>query len=103
MFTSFGSDECMTDSITLLNNQTRLISFNLINPVPHVLLSRYDPSIGIYGMDFFVVLGRPGMNVAHRRAKVSYRVVFYDYWIFLGKMNSLCLQATLLNPFPGSW
>ena len=31
---------------------------------------RYDPSIGIYGMDFFVVLGRPGMNVAHRRAKV---------------------------------
>ena len=32
---------------------------------------RYDPSIGIYGMDFFVVLGRPGMNVAHRRAKVS--------------------------------
>merc|ERR1712037_532878 len=27
--------------------------------------------IGIYGMDFFVVLGRPGMNVAHRRAKVG--------------------------------
>jgi ribosomal protein L5 len=21
---------------------------------------KYDPSIGIYGMDFFVVLGRPG-------------------------------------------
>merc|ERR1712241_627731 len=32
---------------------------------------KYDPSIGIYGMDFFVVLGRPGMNVAHRRAKVG--------------------------------
>jgi hypothetical protein len=27
---------------------------------------RYDPSIGIYGMDFYVVLGRPGMNIPHR-------------------------------------
>jgi len=32
---------------------------------------KYDPSIGIYGMDFFVVLGRPGMNVLHRRKKVG--------------------------------
>merc|ERR1712073_129645 len=24
---------------------------------------KYDPSIGIYGMDFYVVLGRAGMNV----------------------------------------
>jgi hypothetical protein len=30
------------------------------------LLFRYDPSIGIYGMDFYVVLGRPGMNIPHR-------------------------------------
>ncbi|XP_064652140.1 large ribosomal subunit protein uL5 [Lineus longissimus] len=30
---------------------------------------KYDPSIGIYGMDFFVVLGRPGFNVAHKRRK----------------------------------
>lgn len=30
---------------------------------------KYDPSIGIYGLDFFVVLGRPGFNVAHRRRK----------------------------------
>merc|ERR1712179_746489 len=28
---------------------------------------KYDPSIGIYGMDFFVVLSRPGFNVAYRR------------------------------------
>jgi len=27
----------------------------------------YDPSIGIYGMDFYVVLGRPGGRVAHRK------------------------------------
>jgi len=32
---------------------------------------KYDPSIGIYGMDFYVVLGRPGMNVRHRRRKTG--------------------------------
>lgn len=30
---------------------------------------KYDPSIGIYGLDFYVVLGRPGYNVAQRRRK----------------------------------
>ncbi|PFX22922.1 60S ribosomal protein L11-like [Stylophora pistillata] len=28
---------------------------------------KYDPGIGIYGMDFYVVLGRPGFNVAKRK------------------------------------
>ena len=28
---------------------------------------KYDPSIGIYGMDFYVVLGRPGYRVARRK------------------------------------
>jgi len=28
---------------------------------------KYDPSVGIYGMDFFVVLGRPGYRVARRK------------------------------------
>merc|ERR1712021_30307 len=28
---------------------------------------KYDPSTGIYGMDFFVVLERPGFRVAKRR------------------------------------
>merc|ERR1711990_513719 len=32
---------------------------------------KYDPSIGIYGMDFYVVLGRAGMNVTHRRRKTA--------------------------------
>lgn len=32
---------------------------------------KYDPSIGIYGLDFYVVLGRPGFNVAHRRKRVG--------------------------------
>ena len=31
--------------------------------------ARYDPGIGIFGMDFYVVLGRPGGRVARRRAK----------------------------------
>ncbi|ORY03984.1 60S ribosomal protein L11 [Basidiobolus meristosporus CBS 931.73] len=36
---------------------------------------KYDPSIGIYGMDFFVVLGRPGFRVSRRKrcqAKVGF-------------------------------
>ena len=28
---------------------------------------KYDPSIGIYGMDFYVILNRPGNRVAKRR------------------------------------
>ncbi|RWS13472.1 60S ribosomal protein L11-like isoform X1 [Dinothrombium tinctorium] len=32
---------------------------------------KYDPSIGIYGLDFYVVLGRPGFNVRNRRRKKS--------------------------------
>ena len=28
---------------------------------------KYDPSIGIYGMDFYVVMSRPGFNVAERK------------------------------------
>merc|ERR1719347_111599 len=32
---------------------------------------KYYPAIGIYGMDFYVILGRPGMNVRHRRKKVG--------------------------------
>ncbi|ORZ22520.1 60S ribosomal protein L11 [Absidia repens] len=33
---------------------------------------KYDPSIGIYGMDYYVVMGRPGFRVARRkRAQAS--------------------------------
>lgn len=28
---------------------------------------KYDPNIGIYGMDFFVIVGRPGYRVARRK------------------------------------
>lgn len=31
--------------------------------------ARYDPSIGIFGMDFYVVMNRPGARVAQRKAK----------------------------------
>merc|ERR1712050_364418 len=30
---------------------------------------KYDPGIGIFGMDFYVVLGRPGFNVSQKRHK----------------------------------
>ncbi|EFN86214.1 60S ribosomal protein L11 [Harpegnathos saltator] len=32
---------------------------------------KYDLSIDIYGLDFYVVFGRPGFNVAHRRRKTG--------------------------------
>jgi large subunit ribosomal protein L11e len=32
---------------------------------------KYDPSTGIYGMDFYVVLDRPGYRVAKRRSRQS--------------------------------
>merc|ERR1711963_702204 len=33
---------------------------------------KYDPGIGIYGMDFYIVLARPGFNInQHRRRKSS--------------------------------
>ena len=31
--------------------------------------ARYDPGIGIFGMDFYVVMTRPGARVAKRKAK----------------------------------
>ncbi len=30
---------------------------------------KYDPSIGIYGMDFYVVMGRPGNKIARKKQK----------------------------------
>ena len=31
--------------------------------------ARYDPTIGIFGMDFYIVMGRPGNRVAKRKIK----------------------------------
>jgi len=33
--------------------------------------ARYDPGIGIFGMDFYVVMGRPGARVARRKEQRS--------------------------------
>ncbi|KAG1791725.1 ribosomal protein L5 domain-containing protein [Suillus plorans] len=38
--------------------------------------ARYDPGIGIFGMDFYVVMGRPGARVARRkerRARIGFQ------------------------------
>merc|ERR1719215_2007356 len=32
---------------------------------------KYDPTTGIYGMDFFVVLKRPGFRIAKRKSRRS--------------------------------
>merc|ERR1712004_264464 len=65
---------------------------------------KYDPSIGIYGMDFFVVLGRSGMNVAHRRAKVGkvgfpHRLTKEDAM----KWFQTKYDGVILSPRPSIW
>ena len=32
---------------------------------------KYDPATGIFGMDFYVVLARPGFRVARRKHKTA--------------------------------
>uniref|UniRef100_A0A2K6V237 Large ribosomal subunit protein uL5 n=1 Tax=Saimiri boliviensis boliviensis TaxID=39432 RepID=A0A2K6V237_SAIBB len=32
---------------------------------------KYDPSIGIYGLDFYVVLGRPGFSIADKKHRTG--------------------------------
>jgi len=32
---------------------------------------KYDPTIGIYGMDFYAVMARPGLRVGRRRVKTN--------------------------------
>jgi len=32
---------------------------------------KYDPSIGIYGMDFYCIMSRPGQRVAKRRKRIG--------------------------------
>merc|ERR1711879_1032045 len=32
---------------------------------------KYDPGIGIYGMDFYIVLSRPGFNIADKKRRKS--------------------------------
>ena len=34
---------------------------------------KYDPTTGIYGMNFYVVLSRPGLRVSKRKRKQAYQ------------------------------
>ena len=61
----------------MLRTLKTLFYYSNLNPIAgnfgfgiqeHIDLGiKYDPAIGIYGMDFYVVLGRPGFNVAKRK------------------------------------
>lgn len=66
--------------------------------------ARYDPGIGIFGMDFFVVMGRPGARVARRRqqkARVgfSHRIKKEDTmaW-FKQRFDGIILVSKSLSP-----
>lgn len=64
---------------------------------------KYDPGIGIFGMDFYVVMGRPGMRVATRKHAVgkvgaSHRVKPEQYvtslfFSFLLAFQGLCFEV----------
>jgi hypothetical protein len=43
------------------------VSYRMLGNNLPILFCRYDPSTGIYGMDFYVVLERAGYRVARRR------------------------------------
>lgn len=32
---------------------------------------KHDPSIGMYGLDFYLVLGRPGFGIADRKCRTG--------------------------------
>jgi large subunit ribosomal protein L11e len=66
---------------------------------------KYDPSTGIYGMDFYVVLTRAGYRVANRKHKqgkvgVQHRVTREDAmkW-FKSKFQVLCLSSSFNRCF----
>ncbi|KAG5644882.1 60S ribosomal protein L11 [Asterophora parasitica] len=63
--------------------------------------ARYDPGIGIFGMDFYVVMGRPGARVARRkqqkaRVGFSHRIKKEDTqaW-FKQRFDGIILVSTL--------
>jgi large subunit ribosomal protein L11e len=69
--------------------------------------ARYDPGIGIFGMDFYVVMGRPGQRVARRKQKKA-RVGFQHKvkkedtmaW-FKQRFDGILLVRTPLMCYPG--
>jgi large subunit ribosomal protein L11e len=70
--------------------------------------ARYDPTIGIFGMDFYVVMGRPGARVArrkHKKARVgfSHRVKKEDTMAWFKQrfdgiilVRCLCMEAPIV-------
>lgn len=46
---------------------------------------KYDPSIGIYGLDFYVVLGRPGNYYSFNHLNLDLNEVLYKcvIWIII--------------------
>lgn len=70
--------------------------------------ARYDPTIGIFGMDFYVVMGRPGARVARRKQKkarvgFSHRVKKEDTMTWFKQrfdgiilVRYLCMEAPIV-------
>ena len=57
----------------------------------HIDLARYDPSIGIFRMNFFVVMGRPGARVASHHIKKEDTMAWFKQH-FDGIIPSTCIK-----------
>ena len=70
--------------------------------------ARYDPGIGIFGMDFYVVMGRPGARVAKRKQRkavigFSHRIKKEDTMVwFKQRFDGIILvcQRCIFETFP---
>ena len=63
---------------------------------------KYDPSTGIYGMDFFVVLTRPGRRVSKRSLPPSIPLSL-SLSLSLSHTHSLSLSLSLSLPLSLSY
>uniref|UniRef100_A0A2K5ZKT5 Large ribosomal subunit protein uL5 n=1 Tax=Mandrillus leucophaeus TaxID=9568 RepID=A0A2K5ZKT5_MANLE len=68
---------------------------------------KYDPSIGIYGLDFYVVLGRPGFSIADKKRRTGcvdakHRISKEEAmrWPCAGSSRSMMGSSFLANKFP---
>lgn len=62
----FGIDEHSEKKKNIYRSFSCIVSHFFIDCVIVDLGLKYDPSVGIYGMDFYVVMSRAGRRVARR-------------------------------------
>merc|ERR1712228_180710 len=65
------AEEILEKGLKVKEYELRRVNFSETGNFGFGIAEHIDPSIGIYGMDFYVVLSRPGYSIAYRRRKKS--------------------------------